>query len=589
MKKEKNKTIRSASDAKRVTEEMSRLGYAPLPSRSTVSNNNPGDYQSAMQKYMDGLLYADSKEVTTGRRDLPRVFVAGGGENAVSDNVGTKGLGWMSWGAYNDLPNTVAALTELSPYTSASHKFNIDLLTGIGVEPTYRYSQYVGGNIAEKEIAYRDAGTLLKGWKLDLLRELSKMEAPAVDGAAVPQQSTEQGLAYKKALEDRLVEIEQQLERWEKTNLEVAEFFSHNNTLQEFLFRAGDQTLLGISFPEIDVQQTYIDPDNGHEVKTFKWRPKVTAIRWRPALTCRLERMDKENKINYVYVSNQWLNNGGFNTQNVVDVTDQKIDAIRALDPMSPSDDLRSILRKTRQANVSRKERPSRFILPTRIASPLRPYYPVPPHYSIFAGRIYEYAFTMIDDRATAKQNQRVIGYVIYVHNDYLLQLYKQKECDTDEKMAKARDELFDQINTFLNNRDNMGKPLVSIMFRDADGNTAKAWEIVEIESNNKSNVEANERELQEVSSIIFFTWAVDARLIGNSPGDVKSSGGTDMRERYLLKQIQMSSTQQLLLKPYYVARDINEWDPALNFRIKREVLTTLDNSKTGITTAEDN
>ena len=155
--------------------------------------------------------------------------------------------------------------------------------------------------------------------------------------------------------------------------------------------------------------------------------------------------------------------------------------------------------------------------------------------------------------------------------------------------MAKARDELFDQINTFLNNRDNMGKPLVSIMFRDADGNTAKAWEIVEIESNNKSNVEANERELQEVSSIIFFTWAVDARLIGNSPGDVKSSGGTDMRERYLLKQIQMSSTQQLLLKPYYVARDINEWDPALNFRIKREVLTTLDNSKTGITTAQDN
>ena len=393
MKKEKRKTISSASDAKRVT-------------------------------YMDGLLYADSKEATTGRRDLPRVFVAGGGENAVSDKVGTKGLGWMSWGAYNDLPNTVAALTELSPYTSASHKFNIDLLTGIGVEPTYRYSQYVGGNITEKEIAYRDAGTLLKGWKLDILRELSKQEAPAA--AAVPSGSSEgasaaagralpsgspegsSAAAYKKALEDRLVEIEQQLQRWEKTNLEVSAFFEHNNTLQEFLFRAGDQTLLGISFPEIDVQKTYIDPDTNHEVKTFKWRPKVTAIRWRPALTCRLERMDKENKINYVYVSNQWLNNGGFNTQNVVDVNSQKIDAIRALDPMSPSDDLRSILLKTRQSNVSKNERPARFILPTRIASPLRPYYPVPPHYSIFAGRIYDYAFTMIDDRATAKQNQRV-------------------------------------------------------------------------------------------------------------------------------------------------------------------------------------
>ena len=51
-----------------------------------------------------------------------------------------------------------------------------------------------------------------------------------------------------------------------------------------------------------------------------------------------------------------------------------------------------------------------------------------------------------------------------------------------------------------------------------------------------------------------------------------------------------MSSTQQLLLRPYYVVRDINDWDPRhLRFRIKREVLTTLDNSKTGITAAQKN
>ena len=279
----KKRTIRSASDAQRVTEEMARLGYAPLPCRSITNNNNEGE-SSSMQQYMENLLYA-KEEGITGRPDIPRVFVSGGGEQGITDKVGTKGLGWMSWGAFNDLPNAVAAATELSPYTSASHKFNIDLVTGIGVEPTYRYSQYVGGNITEKEIAYRDAGTLLKGWKLDLLRELSKMETPADDFPAVSHQPTEQRSAYKKALEERLAEIEQQLQRWEKTNTEVGAFFEHTNTLQEFLFRAGDQTLLGISFPEIDVQKTYIDPDTNHEVKTFKWRPKVTAIRWRPALT----------------------------------------------------------------------------------------------------------------------------------------------------------------------------------------------------------------------------------------------------------------------------------------------------------------
>ena len=71
---------------------------------------------------------------------------------------------------------------------------------------------------------------------------------------------------------------------------------------------------------------------------------------------------------------------------------------------------------------------------------------------------------------------------------------------------------------------------------------------------------------------------------MGNTPGDVSSHGGTDLRERYLLKQVQMSSMQQLMLTPLYVISQYNQWK-TVDWEIQREVLTTLDNSKTGITT----
>lgn len=614
----KRKTIRNTEDAARITREMAAQGYQPLAKSSTFTpaqfgKGRPAERDGGMRSFLDSNLYArcDGKDSPT-RGRIPAVFAGSSCEQSTPDKVGTKGLGYMTWGSDNLLPNRVAILTEMLPYMSASHKFNVDLVTGIGVEPTYYYTQYVGGNLSEKEIPYSSAGTLLKGWKIDILRELAKLDSEqqpsdskqqSSGSEQQPSGSKQQSEAaqelstihsplstYRKALTDRLAEIETDLATWERVTAEVEDFFQRNNTLQTFLHLAADQVLLGMSFPEIDVQQTYIDPDTNHEVQTFKWRPKAVGIKYRSAMTSRLERMDEQNRINFVYLSNQWLNSSIYGNAVALKESDMAVDAVRALDPSCPTESMKNILAATRRENVHRNRRPTRFILPTRIASPGRPYYPVPPHFSIFAGGIYDYAYTMIEDRATAKKNARVIGYVIYIHNDYLQQYYIQKKADDDNQKKAVRDQLFKEINTFLSDRDNHGKPLVAIQFRDADGKTAKAWEIVEIENDQKNTVEANERELQEISSIIFFSWAVDARLIGNSPGDVSSSGGTDLRERYLLKQIQMSSTQQLLLRPYYVVRDINDWDPRhLRFRIKREVLTTLDNSKTGITAAQDN
>ena len=488
------------------------------------------------------------------------------------DKIGTKGLGYMQWGANNQLPNIVSLLMSILPYTAAGHKFNVDLVTGLGPQPMYHYTQYVGGNITEKDIPYESAGTLLKGMMLDIRRQLSQSDRSRSDSPS-PLQS---------ALEERLAELQADYDEWKRTNDELQDFLERNNLLQTYLHLAADQILLGMCFPEIELQQTYIDDNTNRAVKTTAWKPKAVGLRYRPAHTTRLERMDDQNHINYVYISNQWYDNTV-----AKDGEDYKIDAIPTLSPDSPVADLRRALRETRNSNVTKSRRPTRFVLPTHYPTPGRPYYPIPSWWSIFAGGIYEYAYTMIDDRATAKKNSNVIGRIIYIHNDYLMQMYNQMALDTDEKKRKFRDELFSEINTFLRDKDNMGKPLVSFKFRDGNGNTTNAWEIVEIESNSKNTAEANQKELQEISSIIFFAMSLDSRLVGNTPGTESSHGGTDLRERYLLKQIQMSPTQQLILYPLQVISTHNEWDRKhLRWSVKREVMTTLDNSKTGVTAA---
>ncbi len=586
-------TVHNAKEAAEAHQQLAAKGYIPmdLPAAFRRAAHSAPTLGDGMAGYVRSQLYAgccDPAKDPAGhaaRDRIPFVFASSGTEMPTPDKIGTKGLGYMQWGGNNQLPNIVSLLMSILPYTAAGHKFNVDLVTGLGPQPMYHYTQYVGGNISEKDIPYESAGILLKGMMLDIQRQLSQLDQTqeSVPYAATPLQSQSQPL--KTALEERLAELQADYQEWEKTNAELQDFLERNNLLQTYLHMAADQILLGMCFPEIELQQTYIDENTSRAVKTTAWKPKAVGLRWRPAHTTRLERMDSndQNRIKYVYISNQWYDNAV-----AKDGEDYKIDAIPTIGPDSPVADLRRALRETRNSNVTKSKRPTRFVLPTHYPTPGRPYYPIPSWWSIFAGGIYEYAYTIIDDRATAKKNSNVIGRIIYIHNDYLMQMYNQNNCDTNDKKQQLRDQIYSEINTFLKNKDNMGKPLVSFKFRDGNGNTTNAWEIVDVESNSKSTAEANQKELQEISSIIFFAMSLDSRLVGNTPGDASSHGGTDLRERYLLKQIQMSPTQQLILYPLQVISTHNEWDRKhLRWAIKREVMTTLDNSKTGVTAAE--
>lgn len=574
--------VSSISQLQQRSEELKAQGYEAVRPAAFVRPNSDGSRTFSWGEYVHSMLIS-SAQGTAGagnaRREISTVFASSGGENkAVPQGVGTPGLGFMEWGLGNRLPNLVYLLSKMSPFTAAGIEFVKKILVGRGPAPKYHYVQYVGGNITEKFIPFMTAGVLLRGQIADLKAKEKQMSQSENQSSELNNQF----LQSKSEDSEEMKSLKAALAEWERTNNELQAFIDSNDLHKTYLDMAGDMALMSQCFCELQLNQRQLDAD-GHPVPTSQWNPKVIGLKPRSVFTTRLERMDDQYRINYAYTSNQWLDSS--QSAASLNPEDMRIAAVPYLAPDTAVKELERRVREARQQRVSRKNRPTRFIMSPRDFG--GPYYADALWHSIFAGSIFEYAFTIVDDRLTRKRNSNIIGRVIYIHQEYLKQLYTQQGENKSKTIAQIQQEVFSDINTWLSNPDNAGQALISAVFTGLDGKEHKAWEIVEIESKANSQAQAEKTELQEISSIIFFAMGLDSKLIGNTPGDATSSGGTDLRERFLVKQIQFAPLQQLMLRPLEVITRVNKWDSHLVWQIDREVLTTLDNSKTGVTMQE--
>lgn len=557
--------VKNLQQYQKRSEELKQEGYVAVRPDAFISPNNDGYKAFSWNDYVHSMLLSEARASasysggeSTARQQVSTIFASSGGEsfNKPKD-VGTPGLGFMEWGFGNRKPNIVWLLTRMSPFTAAGFDFIKKILVGRGPQPKYHYTQYVGGNITEKYITYENAGVLLRG-------QIAELKAQGNEDS------------------EEMKQLKDDLKKWEETNAQVRHFIKENDLAQTYLDMAGDMALMSQCFVELQLNQRHLNAD-GNPVDTANWDPKVIGLKHRSIFTTRLERQDSNYRINNAYVSNQWMDASMSAT--TIKEEDRKVSAIPFLQSTSAVKDLQRYVREARQKRVSVKKRPTRFIMSPRDYG--GPYYAEAAWHSIFAGSIFEYAFTIVDDRLTRKRNSNIIGRVIYVHQDYITKLYQQQGEKKKKELRDIQNEVFRSVNEWLSNPSNAGQALVSSTFTGSDGKEHKAWEIVEIETKANDKASADKTELQEISSIIFFAMGLDAKLIGNTPGDTASSGGTDLRERFLVKQIQFAILQQLMLRPLEVISRFNEYDEHLVWQIDREVLTTLDNSKTGVTKQE--
>ena len=575
---------KNLSELRQTASQLTKDGYVFMPMY------NPGEQKEASNWEQ---MVMNVTGMDSGSNKDGNYLAASSSEQPAPKNVGTKDLGWMSWGNDNKLPNNVASLTNMLPYTATGWKFNTDVTTGLGPKPKYRYTEMIPGiGISKKEIDYEAAGALIRQWIMELratyiwLCENKKSDNDQSDledlknhiglsGAQQNSQSTEDRMRKDmlKDIEDDIERLESEYKDWDRTNKEVQDFMANTDLNLLLLKMASEFQMTGMCFPELQLSS---DP----VVETNHWKPRVTGLGLYSCWITRLERRDENGNINYVYLSNKWLEGKK--------AEDEDIAVLPALRPECPSKDLKERLVKIRTDNKLKKNnRPTRYVIPVAYPSPGKAYYTQPSWHSIFCGNIYEYASTIISDRAIRRKNSNIIGRIIYVNNDYLDKVFLQNNVKTNKDRQAIFDSIVSEINEFLCDPDNSGQSLYAYTFIGSDGKEHDSYKIVEIPASNKGTADANKTELEEVCNILFFAQGIHPDLIGAVPGHSGSSGGTYQREMLLIKQLLLSPTQQLLLKPFNTAAQINEWDPHLVWRVQQMALTTLDNSKTGMKETE--
>ena len=554
-------------DVKKQMAQLEAEGYTAIsPALLPPRGSQP---QSHWDSILNNMLGTPASMVMNGGSRATGMFTSVGQEQPCAE-VGIPELGYIAWGDKNNLPNTIALLASMLPYTAAGVEFNTNVCAGLGPVPKYRYSYFVNGQVSTEEIDYSAAGELIEGKLLEAQSKLlAHLNTPPTEAKATDAHAT-----ITDSLLHRIGTLQADLEKWRTTYEELTGFLERNNLdiITSQLF--SDMVHYDICFPELQLSQDATQRDN------TQWQPKVVGIDCRNALTCRLERKDNQGIINNVYISNQWLlGSVQLNTE------DTKIAAIPALDTKHPLQKLRRTIKNYRLTNGrGRTRRPTRYVMPVYKPTSSRPYYPQPAWWSVFGGEIYSYASTIISDRATRKRNSNSFGRIIYIHQDYLSRLFQQSNCKTNEEKNAVRDTLLGDINTFLANSDNNGQPLVSFTFTNPSNNQQyDAYRIVDVPYNNKQKIEANKTELEEVAGIIFFAMGIHPDLIGAVPGRSGSSGGTYQREMYEMKKMLMASTQNSVLKVMEVASQFNQWDTHLVWRVKQMTLTTLDRNKNGM------
>jgi hypothetical protein len=294
-----------------------------------------------------------------------------------------------------------------------------------------------------------------------------------------------------------------------------------------------------------------------------------------------LERRNEFNKINHCYVSDSFRTIG-IGTSRVVSPEQMKIKMFPACMPQHLLQDLRYIVSSNQKARIN--TRPMWIICPTFYPSLNKPYYSQPAWWSIFTSKAFDFSATILYDKYKQRENSTTFSKIIYISLDYLNMIFADDGIEGDkDAQQKYIDELDNNVEEFLQHRENNGKMMRQFMWTDQKGDEHYNVKIVDVAETTNDAVKAGKEELELSTSPIFLALQVDPRLVG-VPMVAASNGGTALREMQLLKQQQLNVHQRLYTQFLNAVLAFNKWDcdGRVEFHIKQQTFTTLDNSKTG-------
>lgn len=449
----------------------------------------------------------------------------------------------INWGEDNDLPNQILEKIGRCEVLSAGLYFNAFTGYGQGLIPCY-YEFDSQGNGTVKHYYYK--GIELKKQLRDL--KMQKLELEDKDD----------DLSSKKLeiVNEDITEMDEKKKRWDQTMVELKEFFSYNDT-NHFI----DELLIDLNFFFMGVPMLVLNE-----------KKKVVSVKHREAAFSRWTEKNKKGKVENMIYSWRWHETSQIGKEDAIPYA--------VLDPDSPLRDLKEQLGMISNGAGTKKDTNTRkFIVPLPLPSPGRFYYPKSPWYATFLSGWYDIWSKIPEGKNSIFDNIMALGYHIELSDDYFEGIFEEEGINTDEgKKARIKKE-YSKLNDFLSGKDNMGKSVVSFVTFDNEGKEKRKMKITAIDNPYKDGGQYIE-DSEEASNMMSQAMWVHPSIIGASPGKNKSINGTEARELFIMKNAMQKPFRDRAVKPFYLAKEINGWDPELEWMIPNIELTTLDENK---------
>lgn len=326
------------------------------------------------------------------------------------------------------------------------------------------------------------------------------------------------------------------------TEPEIIDFFEQNSINPNYaLEQITDLNWFYNCFPEIILD---------------KAGKKIVEINHKEAEFSRLSKMNSKGKIEYHLYSGKWGRSP----------SKSDIEATPYLDNRRPYFDLLEQVKKSER----------RFIVPVSFPTPGRSYYQKPYWYSLIESGWFDFAVGIPELKKAMLKNQMSLKYLIEIDPRYWDLLFKKEGITTDEEKSVRVKAEYQAIQNFLVGTKNAGKSwIVPLEYSPAMKEARSFIKITEIPQSKGGEYLAD---ASDVSNTIAYAMGVHSGLIGSAPG--KNSGslsGTDKREMFIIKQALLKPFRDILLAPFTLTKQFNQWPKDIFFTIPNLVLTSLD------------
>lgn len=444
-------------------------------------------------------------------------------------------------GSDNKLPATIIDKVSKSEVLSANMNYNITIGYGDGITPVFIEHSDTGAKVVRP---YETRGKFLRKQMQALRSELKGLEAS--ESKYDKETSTE--------LQEDLAELKKQYDAWKNTWDQVNRFFKESD-LDQFTL----ELLTDINYFYDGYSCLVSNLDSGNN-------RKIAKIKHMEAKFARLQEMDKEGLINTFFYSAKWAD-----SPKPADIIDYPF-----LDSKNPAADL---LLKFKEEKKTPDKRDNEFVMQARFPTPGRVYYPKPYWWAIIESGWYDFAVSIVEFKKYILKNGMLINYHIELSEDYFDIIFAKENITEEEKKNERVKKEYMDFENYVKGEKNAGKSLISFVKYAIDGTALPRVKITVLDNKLKGGEYIDDSE--EASNMMSYVMGVHPNLIGAAPGKNKqSTSGTDKRELFEIKQALLKPVRDIVCKPLYVVKTVNNWDPALHFVIPNIVLTTLDAGK---------